>query len=254
VTRAIIPGCEPLSIHGSPTGVLVLHGFTGSPDSMRPLAEQLANAGFSVELPLLPGHGTDVEDMLITGFADWSAASETAYRELAVRCDRVVVAGLSMGGTLSCWLAEQHPEIVGLILVNPLVEHPGPEMVDGLQTLLDGGMALLDGIGSDIAKEGSAEASYDATPVAPLLSLYEAVEEISADLGRISCPVLVFTSVEDHVVPSSHSAHVLATVSGPSEQVLLEHSYHVATLDNDAPLIEAEAVAFVERLAAEAGA
>ena len=164
------------------------------------------------------------------------------------------VAGLSMGGTLSCWLAEQHPEIAGLLLVNPLVEHPGAEMVDGLAALLDGGMPLLDGIGSDISKEGSVEASYDATPVAPLLSLFEAVEQVSAGLGRISCPVLVFTSVDDHVVPPTNSAHVLASVSGPSEQVLLEHSFHVATLDNDAPLIEAEAVAFVERLAAEAGA
>jgi len=69
----------------------------------------MADAGFTVELPLLPGHGTSIEDMVTTRWADWSAAAERAYEELAARCSAVVVAGLSMGGTLTLWLAERHP-------------------------------------------------------------------------------------------------------------------------------------------------
>ena len=249
MSTSITPGSEPLSVPAGSTGVLVLHGFTGSPHSMRGIAEQMANAGFSVEMPLLPGHGTSVEDMIPTRFADWSGAAETAYGLLAANCDRVVVVGLSMGGTLSAWLAEQHPEIAGLVLINPLVEHPGAEMAEGVDALLEAGIETFDAIGSDIAKEGVTEQSYPATPVAPLLSLFEAVEEVSAQLGSISCPVLLFSSLEDHVVPISNGPHLVASVSGPIEQIVLERSYHVATLDYDAPLIEAEAVAFVERLA-----
>src|SRR5580692_2929043 len=99
--HAILAGAEPFSSPGGPNGALVLHGFTGSPQSMRGLAEALAAAGFAVELPLLPGHGTSVEDMVTTGWADWSAAAEAAYEKLAANSDRVVVAGLSMGGTLT---------------------------------------------------------------------------------------------------------------------------------------------------------
>src|SRR3954467_7806998 len=114
----VIPGAEPWSATGGPNGVLVVHGFTGSPQSMRPLAEAFAAGGFTVELPRLPGHGTVIEDMVPTRWGDWSGAVEAAYTELASRCEKVVVAGLSMGGTLTAWLAANHPEIAGVVLVN----------------------------------------------------------------------------------------------------------------------------------------
>ena len=118
----VLAGAEPFSASGGPHGALVVHGFTGCPQSMRGLAQAFAAAGFATELPLLPGHGTSVDDMLATRWADWSGAAESAYDELAARCDRVVVAGLSMGGTITAWLATRHPEIAGLVLVNPAVE------------------------------------------------------------------------------------------------------------------------------------
>src|SRR5438445_9825017 len=115
----IIPGAEPWSAKGGPNGALVVHGFTGCPQSMRPLARAFAAAGFAVELPLLPGHGTSVDDMLTTTWDDWSGCAERAYVDLAARCQRVVVAGLSMGGTLTVWLAAHHPEFAGIVVVNP---------------------------------------------------------------------------------------------------------------------------------------
>ena len=124
MTDPVLPGAEPYSAAGDARGALVLHGFTGNPQSMRGLATALADAGLTVELPLLPGHGTSVADMVPTRWEDWSAAAEAAYIELAARCDAVVAVGLSMGGTLSVWLAERHPEIAALVVVNPLIEPP----------------------------------------------------------------------------------------------------------------------------------
>lgn len=244
MTAPIIPGCEPFSASNGPNGVLVLHGFTGNPQSMRPLAEAFADAGLSVELPLLPGHGTAMEDMIPTRFADWSAAAEEAYSSLRARCDKVVVAGLSMGGTLTLWLAENHPEITGIVLVNPLAEKAADTFIESMQSLLDEGVEHIPGIGSDINQPGTYEAAYEGTPVAALISLMEGTGEVQAHLGSVSCPVLLLSSRVDHVVPTSSGDTVAATVAGPVERVFLERSFHVATLDYDQAEIEQRAVQF----------
>jgi carboxylesterase len=245
---AVMPGAEPFSAPGGPHGALVLHGFTGTPQSMRGLAEALADAGFAVELPLLPGHGTSVEDMVTTGWAEWSAAAETAYEKLAAHSDRVVVAGLSMGGTLTVWLATRHPEIAGIIVINGFVEPPAPALRDILDMMVAQGVAEVPGIGSDIAEPGAAEVAYGRTPISCTMSLMEALADLKADLGAITCPVLILTSTEDHVVPTVSSDTLAAGVAGPVERVTLARSYHVATLDYDRDLIEAETVAFAQRV------
>jgi carboxylesterase len=241
----IIPGAEPWSADGGRRGVLVLHGFTGNPQSMRPLAEAVAAAGYSVDLPLLPGHGTSLDDMVPTRWADWSAAAEAAYQALAARCDEVAVAGLSMGGTLTCWLAEHHPEIAGIALVNPLIEAPDQEFRSGIRSLLEAGTEIFDAIGSDIAMDGAVEAAYPGTPLAAVLSLFEAADEVSSDLGDIHCPTLLLSSRTDHVVDPVSGDALERSVGGPIERVFLERSFHVATLDFDAALIEQRVVAFV---------
>jgi carboxylesterase len=254
VTAPVLPGAEPFSATGGPEGALVLHGFTGSPFSMRGIAEKLADAGLTVELPLLPGHGTSVADMLVTGWEDWSAAAEQAYLELAARCSRVAVVGLSMGGTLSCWLAERHPEIAGLVVVNPAVEPMPEELRSALAELLDAGTDVAPGIGSDIAKPDTEELAYDGLPIAPVLSLFDGVAGVSAALGDIRCPVLLLSSREDHVVPPSAGDLLEATAGGPVERVWLERSYHVATLDYDRDEVEERTVGFVTGVLAGAEA
>ncbi|HVB94744.1 MAG TPA: alpha/beta fold hydrolase, partial [Acidimicrobiales bacterium] len=144
MTAPIMSGAEPWSCQGGSHGALVLHGFTGNPQSMRPLAMALGKAGFTVDLPLLPGHGTAIEDMIPTRWADWSGAAEAAYEGLSGRCDRVVVTGLSMGGTLSCWLAAHHPEIAGIAVVNPLVDPPAEDFRAVIRDLLAGGAEVVD--------------------------------------------------------------------------------------------------------------
>ncbi len=243
----IIPGAEPWSATGGPVGVLVLHGFTGNPSSVRGLAEACARAGHTVELPRLPGHGTTVEDMLTTGWSDWSAAAEAAYEDLAGRCEQVVVAGLSMGGSLTCWLGTRHPGIAGLVCINPAVA-PSEDMRTLVGVMVEAGETLMDGIGSDIAAPGVVETAYAQTPLPPLLTLFEASAGVVADLGRITAPLLLFTSPEDHVVPPGDSDVLAAAVSGPVERVSCDRSYHVATMDHDAAMIEERTVEFVARV------
>ncbi len=254
MTAPIIPGCEPWSAAGGSNGVLVLHGFTGNPQSMRPLAEALATAGFTVDLPLLPGHGTSVEDMVPTGWAEWSKAAEEAYQSLAGRCEHVALTGLSMGATLACWLAERHVDVAGIAVVNPFVDPPAPEFREAIRQLLDQGTEIIDGIGSDIAKPGAAEAAYKGTPIAALLSLFEGVDEVAAALGSITCPTLLLSSRDDHVVAPVSGDVLEAGVGGSIERLFLERSFHVATLDWDAPLIEERVVAFADQVLGGPGA
>ena len=244
---------EPFSAAGGPHGALVLHGFTGNPSSMRGVAEALAAAGFAVELPLLPGHGTSVEDMLTTTFADWSATVEAAYLELAGRTDSVVVVGLSMGGTLAAWVTARNPGVAGLVAVNGMFEPPAPAFLEMLRAALAQGSDRMPGLGSDIALPGVTEGAYPETPIAPLISLMEATTELHERLGHIRCPVLILTSTQDHVVPPSSSDVLAAGVAGPVERVVLERSYHVATLDFDRDVVETRTVEFARRVTSGQG-
>jgi len=245
VTAPVLPGAEPYSATGDARGALVLHGFTGNPQSMRGLALALADARFTVEMPLLPGHGTEVADLVPTRWEDWSGAADAAYLDLAARCDSVVVVGLSMGGMLAVWLAEHHPEVAALALVNPMVTAPDADAVGFVQAMIDNGDELAPGVGSDIAMEGALESAYPELPLRAALSLFAGAAEVESGLGSVTCPVLVFTSTQDHVVDPRSSALLVERAKGPVEQVVLDRSYHVATLDYDKDEIEARTVEFV---------
>lgn len=235
-----------------PFGVLVLHGFTGSPVSMRGVAEAVVGAGFSVEMPLLPGHGTAVADLIGCRWADWTGAVEDAYRSLAARTDGVAVAGLSMGGSLACWLGARHPEVQGIALVNPLLEPPADAVRDAVAEMLESGAELAPGIGSDIAQPGVAEGGYDQTPLRAARSLFDGVEhEVAPMLGRLACPVLLLSSRQDHVVDPSSGDRLVELLPGRCERHWLEQSYHVATLDYDREEVEARIVAFLRQVSAE---
>ena len=250
VAPVVLPEAAPQSWAGGPNGVLVCHGFTGNPSSMRGLAAAFADAGFTVELPRWPGHGTSLDDMQTTGWTDWSAAAEAAYQELAARCERVVVAGLSMGGTITCWLAANHPEVAGIVCVNPSVEPPADSFIEMMEQTLASGVDVMPGIGSDIAKEGVTESAYEGMPLRPLVSMFGAVTDLAGRLSDIHCPVLLFTSPQDHVVPPSSSDVLAASVSGPVERVSCDRSFHVATLDHDKDEIESLSVAFAQKVTA----
>jgi carboxylesterase len=246
----IMPGCEPLSFAGSDRGVLVLHGFNGNPSSMRSIAERAAAAGYTVELPRLPGHGTTVEDMMTTTWSDWSGAALDAYDELAGRCERVAIVGLSMGGALTAFIAEQRPFVAGCVFINPLVKALGAEMEEAISQMIESGVETVEAIGSDIKKEGVLEASYNATPLRCVLSLTAGGKEIEAKLSEIVSPSLLLSSREDHVVSSDNGDAIVERSSGPVERIWLEDSWHVATMDNDQELLESATMEFLAKVLA----
>lgn len=243
-TPALLPGAEAFSHDGGSVGVLVCHGFTGSPASMRAWADHLAAAGFTVRLPLLPGHGTTWQDANTTTWPQWYAAVEAEFDELRGRCERVFAVGLSMGGTLVTKLAEDHPDAVaGLVLVNPAY---GTKRRDArFAPLVSRVLASRPGFGSDI-KAGSSENGYSRVPLRAFVSLQRLWRVVAADLGKVTAPILMFTSRIDHVVDASSAQLLHAGATGAAiEHVWLENSYHVATVDHDAQLIFDGSVEFI---------
>jgi carboxylesterase len=239
---------EPFAADGGRVGVVLSHGFTGTPASMRPWAEHLANAGFSVRLPLLPGHGLSWRETNRTTWRQWYDAIESAHQELRRQCEVIVGAGLSMGGTLVTRLAQQHPDdIAGLVLVNPAF---GTQRLDAkLAPYISRLVRSRPALGGDIKKPGVVEPAADRTPVIAFASLQQLWKVTVADLGRLRAPVLMYRSREDHVVdPLSAQLLKSGAVNTDVREIMLEDSYHVATLDNDAPTIFAGSVAFINEL------
>lgn len=249
----VLPGAEPYRHDGGEAGVLLCHGFTGSPQSLRPWAEYLAERDLTVSLPLLPGHGTRWEDMQRTGWQDWYAQVDRELRALRERTDRVFVAGLSMGATLALRLAAKHGDAVsGIVVVNPANKVHG--LLAYALPLARHLVRTSPGIASDIAKEGSTELGYDRVPLHAAHSLRNFFRLVDGELPQVTQPLLLLRSPQDHVVPSADSARILSRVSSTDvREVLLEHSYHVATLDHDADRIFEESYAFIRRLAPGAG-
>jgi carboxylesterase len=226
-------------------GALVLHGLTGSTQSIAGVAAALEATGFDVEAPMLPGHGTTPEDLAGCGWADWAAAAEDAYRRLA---RPVVAVGLSMGAALAAGVCTRHPEVRGLAVVNPLIDPPAPEFLQALEAFLAAGERFLPGIGSDTVDPSAKEVAYDGLPIAALLSASRGLAELRPRLGDVRCPVLILSGRHDHVVPSVSGDVLAEAVAGPVERVWLEHSAHVATLDLDREELERLVVAFASEL------
>ncbi|WP_042398817.1 alpha/beta hydrolase [Streptacidiphilus carbonis] len=244
----LMPGAEPYRHHGGPVGVLVCHGFTGSPYSMRPWAETAAAQGFSVSLPLLPGHGTQWRDLNITRWPDWYATIEREFDLLAEDCEQVFVFGLSMGGALALHLAARRGAAVsGLVLVNPLVRMPG--QAHRALPLVRHLVPSLPGIANDVARPGVNEGGYTRTPLHAAHSMAQLARLVQGELPQVTQPVLLFRSPQDHVVSPASSAMLLARISSTDvEERLCERSFHVATLDHDAESIFEGSLDFVRRL------
>ena len=249
----VMPGCEPFSHVGDgSTGVLVIHGFTGNPTSMTLQARAMAAAGHHVEQPRLPGHGTSLDDMMTTYWSDWVGGASEAYDRLAARVERIVVMGLSMGGTLtlSTGLERQGDgQLTGLVCINPATQAQSDEVVEMITDLLADGTEVVPAIGSDIADPDVTETAYEGTPIRQLLSLVnDGVRPIQDRYSELAVPLLLFCSKDDHVVPPADSAHLASTYGGDVDYVELTRSFHVATQDFDRDLINERSASFVARV------
>lgn len=226
-------------------GVAVCHGFTGSPVSMQGWSNHLADAGFAVNMPLLSGHGTTWQELGRTPWQHWYRDFEASYLELAGRCDKVFVAGMSMGGTLALRVAALHP-VGGVAVVNPgLTFYDKRAKYAGLLKYV---LKSVPAIGNDVLLAGVREDAYTRTPVAAAHQLSQLFSDTINLLPRVTAPTLVFRSTVDHVVPDSSLELVREKLGSTDLQVVpLENSYHVATMDNDAPLIFSQSADFFRR-------
>jgi carboxylesterase len=244
----ILKDAEPFYYEGNNIGILVSHGFTGSTQSMLPLGEAYAKEGYTVCGPRLKGHGTHYEDMENTTYQDWIDSIESGYQWLNERCDTIFVTGLSMGGTLTLYAAENHPEIKGIIPINAAVDIPTmagaaqqPEMP-----------RFLDAIGSDIKKPNVKELAYEKTPAKSIQEIVSLMEMVRGNIEKITCPTLIFVSEEDHVVPPNNSQIIYDQISSDIKELYkMINSYHVATLDHDQQLIIDKTLNFIKSILKE---
>ena len=241
---------DPGRTGGRSVGVLLVHGFTGSPASVKPWAQALAEQGYAVEVPLLPGHGTRWQDLNQVTWTDWYTDVEAAFDRLRTTCDAVVVAGLSVGGCLALRVAEERgDQVAGIVLVNPYLSSIRTEL--HLLPFLKYVLPSLRGVVNDIRKPGQDEHGYDRLPLKGLAEVTSMWKVVVPDLGRVTQPLLSFRSENDHVIDPSSSATLLHGVSSSDvEERTLDDSYHVATLDHDAERIFAESGEFIARVTA----
>ncbi|MGH2710741.1 MAG: alpha/beta hydrolase [Actinomycetota bacterium] len=231
----VVPGAEPFSFDGGPSGVLLLHGFTGNPSSMRPLGKWLAARGHAVEGPRFPGHGTHWRDLGRYRWQDWEAEGERALDRLAEKTQGLVVCGLSMGGVMALHLAVKRPDVVNsLVLVNPFPRDRRIALLPYIWPLVP----AQKGVGNDIAKEAANEIPYERIPARAIGELAKLLRVTAGEIPAVKQPVLVLRSPQDHVVRKGAVRWMYDRLTTKDkEMVELPNSYHVATLDHDAEII-----------------
>ncbi|MCP8967218.1 alpha/beta hydrolase [Ectobacillus ponti] len=242
----ILPGAEAFFFPGGDTGILISHGFSGTPQSVRFLGESLAAQGFTVYGVRLAGHGTHYEEMAQCTYKDWLHSLEQGYQFLQEQCREIYVIGQSMGGTLTSHLAGTHP-VAGIILINAaMTTIPAFEAFRHQDPSL-----LLEEDAPDIKDPDVYEITYTKAPVSAIQQLLQLADETRTRLSQIHCPVLAFASVEDHVVPPENTDEMMQLVRSDIKQIVpLYDSYHVASMDYDKEKIAAEMVSFIQSCSA----
>jgi carboxylesterase len=241
----VLSGAEAFAFPGGDIGVLLPHGFTGSPQGLRPWGEALRDGGHTVLCPLLPGHGTHWQDLSGARAADWVAASEAALDDLAGRCRAVVVCSLSFGAALALHLAATRPEqVAGVVTVNAYLYHKDRRL--WLLPLLKFLAATAPGAGSDLADSAEKELAYERVPLKTFASALGFQRQVRAGMPRVRQPLLCYVSRRDHLVDPGCTTYLAGQVASTDVQVVwLERSYHVATLDYDRQLIFDGSLAFI---------
>ena len=243
----VLPGAEPWSADGGSVGVLVLHGFTGNPSSMRGLAESFAAAGYSVEMPRLPGHGTTPADLNRKRRQDWVDHAEHALLDLQTDCRVVFVAGLSMGALLAFELATRHPELAGVIAYGPAtaVTDPRANFVAFLKYLT---ATLAKPV--DLWHDPTAAARFSGYPVYPTAAAHEFLKLMRTTrrkLQQVTCPLLIIDTAGDTVTTAGIGQTTYDEVGSTEKELLtLQRSGHILTLDAEWERVAAVTWHFVE--------
>ena len=241
-----IPNSAGFTLAGGKIGVLVIHGFTGSPVTVKPWAEFFNQQGYTVSTPCLPGHGTTWQEMNESNWQDWYKKVEQAFIELQNTCTRIFIAGFSMGGALALKLAQiRGSEIEGLILLNASIHDR--RFILKLTPLLKYIVPSIKKGPTDIAKPNPLKHSYGRTPLKALDSLRMLWKSVEKDLYLIDLPLLVAYSDNDHAVDPENSFTIVDNVSSADiREVVFDKSFHNVPLDYDLDILNFESKSFIE--------
>jgi len=242
----ILPGCEPIFKKNSSKGCLLLHGFTSCTFELQLLGDHLQNEGYTVSIPLLPGHGTSPKDLKGRSWMEWYESGKKALFELRKTCDTVYVVGLSMGGSIALHLSA-HYEVDGIVALAP-----------GL--FLKNKLSFLSHIlhpfypyskkwsGPDIKAEVET-ITYDKIPVKSLSELLHMFRHLRDDLTDINAPILIIYAKQDHVIDGKSAQEIYKKVSSNNKRILrLKKSYHIITLDIEKEQVFRETINFLKSL------
>jgi carboxylesterase len=250
----------PISMIGDARGVLCLHGMTGTPFEIRPVSEALGRVGYSVEAPLLAGHGETLRDLAATQWPDWLASAELAMDQLRERVGGrpIALVGFSMGGLLALRLAQLYPERVAALVIMAAPLRLRPFQTRGVRAL---GFIPIDFRslpfacipklkGSDVsdAEMRDANPCLRAFPISAVTSLFKLMDEVRADLPGVHAPTLVIHGRNDHTVPMEDSLELTGSLgSEVIERLWLDRSFHIVTLDVERVAVANAIIAFLGR-------
>jgi carboxylesterase len=246
----LMPGAGGYFFEGGEVGCLILHGFTGTPQNVRPLADYLARRGYTISVPRIAGHGTSVEDLDATGPEDWLGTAEKALATLRESCRGIVVAGISLGGTYALELARRHRDLLGIVVMAaPILDLPGLEQVlrdPNRPKAIPAPWANVGVLTSEMASGGI---TYLEMPLAALERGLELVRRVRDGLSEVRCPTLLIYGDHDSIVDKANGPYALEHIGTSDKRLLaLADSAHEVTLDYDRERIMVEVFDFIRRL------
>lgn len=242
---AILKGAEPFFFPGGSQGVLLTHGFTGSPSEMRLMGEYLNRLGYTVYGPRLPGHGTSPREMEKTEWRQWYGVVEDGFHILSSVCQEVSVVGLSMGGILSMLLASEYPVKLAVSLSAPI--YISDERLKWLNVYrMFRRYAPKRRKQLEVSPEYNI--GYDLTPLRSLSSLLDLIQLTKSRLKLLKVPLLVVQSKAEHTVRPESAEYIYRHAGSQHKELLwLYKSGHIITLDKEKELVFQKVAEFLSR-------
>ena len=243
-----MPGAEPIYIDQGRTGLLFFHGFTGSPYEGRPFAQHFSQKGYGVWVPLLPGHGTNPDELFNTSHKDWLTFAERKYQQMSQQYETVIVCGQSMGGALALHVAANF-SVKGLVTLAAAIH------LNNWYTRILPFVSLFRKYrykmtGPDIAdqKARAESASYTYYPTTSVIEFVKLIRHVEKELPSVSAPTLLFHAINDHVIPYKTMNYIKKNIASKViRTVTLNKSYHVISVDYDKELIFSEIEHFISQ-------
>ena len=248
IEKDLRPGMDlnPFYFPGGPVGCLLIHGANGSPLAMRGMGEYLAAKGLTVRRVRLAGHGTTPEDLATKTWRDFVASAEEGLRQIQAECPTVFVAGLSMGGVITLYLAARYSFDGAIAMSAPTTMHDWRLRLAPVMKLFVKFVQTEDV--EDLVDQSAAPLSiaYRRVPVAFAGQFVQLQRQALASLAKIKMPVLIMQGEHDRTIPPESASYIYTHISSPDKElVTFPNSGHVITIDADHDAVWAKAFEFI---------